>query len=163
MIVIRKIDMPEDCEACLEIYNYYIKNSTATFEEEPLSLEVFSQRIEKITRKYPFFVAENDGKIIGYAYLAEFNDRSAYRFTADLSVYLLHSEISRGVGGQLLAAVENAGKEIGIKHIISIITAENEKSLRFHEKHGFVKRGELVDVGYKFGRPLDVYYYQKTL
>ena len=63
----------------------------------------------------------------------------------------------------MLAAVENAGKEIGIKHIISIITAENEKSLRFHEKHGFVKRGELVNVGYKFGRPLSVYYYQKTL
>mgnify|MGYP004526949329 CR=1 FL=1 len=163
MISVRNIGAPDDIAACLEIYNYYIKNSTATFEEEPLSLDVFSRRIEKITRKYPFFVAENDGKVIGFAYLAEFNDRSAYRFTADLSVYLSHDEISRGVGSALLAAVEKAGKEIGIKQIISIITSENEKSLRFHEKHGFVKRGELVDVGYKFGRPLGVYYYQKTL
>ena len=163
MISVRNIGAPDDIAACLEIYNYYIKNSTATFEEEPLSFDVFSRRIEKITRKYPFFVAENDGKVIGFAYLAEFNDRSAYRFTADLSVYLSHDEISRGVGGALLAAVEKAGKEIGIKQIISIITSENEKSLCFHEKHGFVKRGELVDVGYKFGRPLGVYYYQKTL
>ena len=163
MISVRNIGAPDDIAACLEIYNYYIKNSTATFEEEPLSLDVFSRRIEKITRKYPFFVAENDGQVIGFAYLAEFNDRSAYRFTADLSVYLSHDEISRGVGSALLAAVEKAGKEIGIKQIISIITSENEKSLRFHEKHGFVKRGELVDVGYKFGRPLGVYYYQKTL
>ena len=163
MTVIRKIGKPGDCEACLEIYNYYIKNSTATFEEEPFSLDSYSRRIEKITEKYPFFVAENDGKVIGFAYLAEFNDRSAYRFTADLSIYLSHSEISRGVGGMLLSAVETAGKEIGIKHIISIITGENEKSLRFHEKHGFVQRGELVDVGYKFGKILSVYYYQKTL
>lgn len=82
----------DDIEYCLEIYNYYILNSTSTFEEEALSFEDFKQRIFNITRKYPFLVAESGGRIIGYAYLNEYNSRSAYRITANLSVYLRSEE-----------------------------------------------------------------------
>ena len=152
-----------DIAQCLEIYNYYIESSTATFEEEKLSLNEFSERLKRIAAEFPFFVAEENGKISGYAYLDHYNTRSAYRYTADLSIYLARNAVSRGTGGMLLEAVESAGAKRGIKNIISLVTEENEVSCRFHEKHGFEKMGKLESVGFKFGKWLGVYFYQKQI
>lgn len=153
----------DDIEYCLEIYNYYILNSTSTFEEEALSFEDFKQRIFNITRKYPFLVAESGGRIIGYAYLNEYNSRSAYRITANLSVYLSHHETAKGIGSALLNSLTERAKERNIKMIVSLITEENAHSINFHEKHGFKKAGFLEDVGIKFGKRLGVYFYQKRV
>ena len=80
-------DSAEDLARCLEIYNYYIENTVITFEETPLSAEAWTDRIRRIRDAYPFLVAEEDGVIVGYAYLDSYNSRSAYRYTADLSIY----------------------------------------------------------------------------
>lgn len=162
MINIRPIKS-EDVERCLEIYNYYIENTTVTFEEEPLGVSEFRERIKRISEKYPFLVAEEDGNVLGYVYLDEFNPRSAYRFTADLSVYLDAKAQKRGVGTFLLKAVEEKGKELGLRNIVSLITSENEKSVRFHEKNGFELKGKLENVGVKFQKTLSVFYYQKSI
>ena len=153
----------DDIEKCLEIYNYYILNSTATFEEYPLSLPAFKERILNITKKYPFLVAQSSSKIIGYAYLDEYNSRSAYRITADLSVYLSAAETAKGAGSALLNELIARAKAQNIEMIVSLITEENAPSIAFHEKHGFKKSGFLEDVGIKFKRHLGVYFYQKKI
>ena len=110
-----------------------------------------------------FLVAEDDGEVLGYAYLDKFNERSAYRFSADFSIYLSYDRVRRGVGSLLLSEIEKHAKGAGIKNIISIITEENAASVAFHKKHGFIFAGESKSVGLKFGKTLSVKYYQKTI
>ncbi len=152
-----------DAAECLEIYKYYITETTVTFEEQPPTVSEFENRISRITGEYPFLIAESEGKTVGYAYLDKYNERSAYRFAADFSVYLDRNLRGAGTGSKLLKAIEKEAKINGIKNIISIITEENAASVRFHEKHGFLKRGCMHKIGFKFGKWLDVLFYQKTL
>lgn len=117
----------------------------------------------KIADNFPFLVAVENNEVIGYAYLNAFNKRSAYRYTADLSLYLNKDYCHKGIGNFLYCEVEKQAKQFGIKNLISIITAQNENSLRFHEKMGFLYIGELKEVGYKFNQWLSVKYYQKRI
>lgn len=162
MLQIRPIE-DRDIAACLAIYNYYIEHTTITFEEEPLSMAAFSARVRRIRGGYPYLVAEEDGTVVGYAYLDAYNERSAYRYTADLSIYLAHDCLSRGVGSALLTAIERLAEQQGLRNIVSIITEENVRSLAFHERHGYREVGRLYKSGLKFGRWLDVAFYQKIL
>ena len=104
-MIIRNIK-EEDIRRCVEIYNYYIINSTATFEEQPLTEAQFAERVKRISAGYPYLVAEEDGKVVGYAYLDKYNERSAYRYTADLSVYLDKNCVAKGTGSLLYERVE---------------------------------------------------------
>ena len=161
-MTVRKLN-DGDIVRCLEIYNYYIEETTVSFEETPLTLEKFTERVNRIREEYPFIVAEDGKKVVGYAYLDRFHERSAYRFTADLSIYLDKDLLAKGTGGLLLDEIERRGKDMGITNIISLVTGENVRSAAFHEKHGFRLVGRLEKVGVKFGKILDVFYYQKAL
>lgn len=161
-MVIRKV-CKDDVVQCLAIYNYYIENTCITFEEKPLTYKQFERRVVRIAERYPFFVAVEKDKVLGYAYLDAFNDRSAYRYTADLSIYVDKDFLHNGTGSRLLAETEDAAKRAGIETLIAIVTASNENSMRFHARHGFICRGTLENVGYKFGKWLSVSYYQKTI
>lgn len=159
---VRKLE-ENDIARCLEIYNYYIEETTVSFEEETLTTERFAERVHRICSEYPFIDAEDGGRVVGYAYLDRFHERSAYRYTSDLSIYLDKDCLARGTGGVLLEEIERLGKKQGITSIISLATGENSRSCAFHEKHGFKLVGRLEKVGVKFGRELDVFYYQKQL
>ena len=161
-MIVRKLT-ENDIGRCLEIYNYYIEETTVSFEEEPLAYDAFAARVGRISASYPFVVAEEDGVVVGYAYLDRFHERSAYRFTADLSIYLDKNCLARGTGGMLLEETEKLGAEMGITNIISLVTGENARSVAFHEKHGFKQVGCLEKVGVKFGKVLDVFYFQKSI
>ena len=90
---------PEEIAACTELYNYYIENTCITLEEEPVTPEEFGARVARIMKDYPYIVARNGaGKPIGFAYLDVFNPRSAYRCTADLSIYVDRACRGSGVG-----------------------------------------------------------------
>ncbi|HBF15068.1 MAG TPA: GNAT family N-acetyltransferase [Clostridiales bacterium] len=152
-----------DLSACLAIYNRYITDTTVTFEETPLTEADWRARVARITERYPYLVACEGDRILGYAYLDAYSERSAYRFTADLSVYLDQAATGKGIGGALLAELERRAAEMGIVNLISIVTGENRVSMAFHEKHGFVQVGRPEKVGFKQGRWLDVVFYQKRL
>ena len=155
---------PEDIAACTELYNYYIENTCITLEEEPVTPEEFGARAARITKDYPYIVARDGaGKPIGFAYLDVFNPRSAYRCTADLSIYVDRACRGSGVGQKLYAEIERLGRERGIENLISIITSDNEGSLRFHRKNGFTEIGVMPAVAFKFGKYLDVSFFQKHL
>lgn len=154
----------KDIEKCLEIYNYYIKNTSFSLEEEELSLEVYRARVAGITKKYPFIVAHDEsGEAVGFAYLNVFNERSAYRHTADLSIYVDNHHTHEHIGEILLAALEKLAADYGITNIISIITDINAASVKFHEKRGFVCVGRIADIAIKFGKSCGIYYYRKKL
>lgn len=154
----------EDIAACTELYNYYIENTCITLEEEPVTPEKFGARAARITKDYPYIVARDGaGKPIGFAYLDMFNPRSAYRCTADLSIYVDRACRGSGVGQKLYAEIERLGRERGIENLISIITSDNEGSLRFHRKNGFTEIGVMPAVAFKFGKYLDVSFFQKHL
>lgn len=161
-MIIRDIE-EKDIKSCLDIYNYYIKNTTVTFEETLMSYDDFLNRVNTIKSKYPYLVLEEDSRVIGYVYLDKFSNRSAYRCTVDLSIYLDKDYTNKGYGKLLLSEIEKKARELNIKNIISIITKENTASIKFHEENGFIKVGELKDVGYKFNRFLSNTYYQKSL
>ena len=154
----------KDVSKCLEIYNYYIENTCHTLEEDKLKLEDFKKRCEDICEKFPFIVLESDnGKVVGYAYLSTFHPRSAYRATADLSIYVDKDCLHNHAGEKLLKEIENRARERGITNLISIVTDENVNSLNFHLKNGFVLEGTIHDVAVKFGKVLGVYYLRKPL
>ncbi len=162
-MIIRNLE-DKDIAKCLEIYNYYIENTCFTLEEKKLSLDEFSKRCHTIIKKYPFIVLENDLKeVIGYAYLNTFNSRSAYKITADLSIYVSKSHLHEHAGKILLVNIEKLAKEYNIQNIISIVTSENPNSYSFHIKNGFILEGTIHDCAIKFNKLISVNYFRKNL
>lgn len=152
-----------DVKFCADIYNYYVKNSCFTLEEKELSFSEYDKRVKSVIKNYPFLVAENDGEIVGFAYLSAFNERSGYRYTADLSVYVKNDCIRAHTGQKLYDEIEKRAGKLGIKNVVSIITQANDASVKFHEKNGFVNEGRLCGVAEKFGNVYDVIFMRKEI
>ena len=145
------------------IYNYYIENTTATLELEVLTEESFRARVEKIRERFPYLIYEENGEILGYAYLNDFNPRGGYRFTADLSLYVAHGARGKGIGRALYETIEPMAKERGLCNIISLITSENEASLAFHKALGFERVAQIDNIAHKFDRWIGLCYCIKRI
>lgn len=154
---------PADEKTCAEIYNYYIENTVVTLEETPLSLEEFSDRVKRIKESFPYIVAKRGDEVLGYAYLDKFNPRSAYRITADLSIYVSKDHRGEHIGSMLYAEIEKRAKEMKFENIVSLVTGENESSIAFHLSRGFNIAGKLEKVAFKFGRYQNLIYLIKAL
>jgi len=153
-----------DAQAIADIYNYYIKNTVVTFEEQAISKNDILERMEKITgANLPWLVAEDGGVVIGYAYAGKWNVRSAYRDTVESTVYLSHSSVAKGWGTRLYQALFDTLRDKSIHTIIGGITLPNPASIALHEKFGMKKVAHFQEVGYKFGQWLDVGYWQMEL
>lgn len=158
-MIIREAKL-DDAEQIAEIYNYYIQNTHHTFETEPLSADVMRKRIEKVSDEYPFLVAEEDGEIYGYAYANQFKLRQAYKFAAEVSIYVKSDTKQRGIGTMLYEKMFDELEETDIHAIVAGIALPNDGSVRFHEKLGFEKVAHFREIGYKLGRWIDVGYWQ---
>ncbi len=157
--MIQEADIPR----ILEIYNWYIANSMATFEIDALSLEEFTNRVHGITERYPWIVLEEEGKIVGYAYLSAFNPRKAYAWTCDLAIYLDHEVRGKGYGTLLMQAMIDLAKKDGYVKMVSLVTTGNTASEKLHEKLGFRNVGTLENTGLKHGKWLGVSFFLKDL
>ena len=154
----------EDIEACLRIYNYYIKNTCFTLEEDLLDLDTFTKRCNSIKSKFPFIVARDESNnILGYAYLNTFNPRSAYRRSADLSIYIDNNHTHEHLGKYLLDEIIKLVEKYNIDIIVSIVTSENENSVKFHLKNNFTLEGTLHNVAYKFNKDISISYFVRHL
>ncbi len=154
----------QDAEAIAEIYNYYICNTVITFEEENLNPSDLVDRIQKVQESgYSWLVAEDKGKVIGYAYSSKWSDRAAYKNTAEVSVYLSPHIKSKGWGTKLYEALFSRLRERSIHVVIGGITLPNPASIAIHEKFGMEKVAHFKQVGYKYGEWLDVGYWQVQL
>lgn len=146
------------------IYNHYVRHTVVTFEEAPVSTRVMEARISAVRgHSLPWLVAENRDGVVGYAYAAQFKDRSAYRFCTETTVYLAHGREGQGIGTRLYSELLAALRAQGIRTAVGIIALPNEPSVTLHEKLGFQRAGVLTAVGFKLERWVDVGYWQKLL
>ena len=150
----------DDAAQIAEIYNYYIAESTATFEEALLTAEDMARRIATVTAMYPWLVAERDGAVVGYAYASEFKSRSAYRHTVETSIYMRRGQTAKGTGSRLYSNLLARLALRGVHTAIGVLALPNPQSVALHEKLGFRNAGVLLEAGYKFGAYIDVAYYQ---
>ena len=112
---------------------------------------------------HPVIIAEDAGKVIGYAYASFYRPRAAYRFTCEDSIYLDKDAIGRGIGGALLDRLLEESRAAGFKKMLAGITAERANSTRLHKKHGFRFIGKYEALGYKFDRWLDIVHMQRAV
>jgi L-amino acid N-acyltransferase len=149
-------DQPE----ILDIYNEAVLNTTATFDTEPRSHVAQMEWFKKHKKNHPVFVAEEDGEIVGWSSLSPWSDRCAYDTTVEVSVYIHKDHRGKGLGKKLLEVVTLEGKKVNNHTVISRISEGNQASIHLHEKLGYRHVGVLKEVGFKFGKYLDVYMMQ---
>jgi L-amino acid N-acyltransferase YncA len=160
--MIREVQ-PGDAAAISDIYNQYVKNSTATFEESPVTVEEMEDRIRTIVRDYPWLVYEIEGRIVGYTYARRWRDRASYRNTVETGTYLGVGYTGKGIGTELKKAILDELKARGFHAVISGIALPNPVSIALVEKFGFRKVAHFREVGNKFGKWIDVGYWQLML
>jgi L-amino acid N-acyltransferase YncA len=157
---IRKATL-EDAAQIAEIYNYYIKTSHATFELETIDAAEMQSRIsETFQKNYPFFVCVENEEIVGYAYGRYFRPRRAYMHSIEVSVYIKNGAEAKGIGTRLYEKLLHEILQKDFHAIIAGISLPNDASVKLHEKFGFEKVAHFREVGFKFGRWIDVGYWE---
>jgi phosphinothricin acetyltransferase len=154
-----------DLGAINAIYNYYVLHSTATYQTEPATAEERAAWFAGHGPLHPVLVAEQTpaGGVVGWASLSPFHPRAAYRQTAETSVYVQHGQQRRGVGRALMEELIRQAETLGYHALIGGVSADQTASVGLHSALGFVEVGRLREVGYKFGRWLDVVYMERLL
>lgn len=142
----------QDAQAVLDIYNYYVLNTTVTFDIDPISLETFKTKIEHIQANYPFLVFEEDGHILGYAYGSRFRPKPAYDYVVESTVYVKHGHHGKKIGTLLYAELLNKLKQMDLHTVVGVLTVPNDASIKLHERFGFKQVAKLDEVGFKFGQ-----------
>ena len=153
-----------DAAALTDIYNYYILNTVVTFEEQPITALEMSNRITEVTdAELPWLVAEQNRMIVGFAYASKWKGRCAYRYSAEVTIYLSHSMTSNGIGSALYSELFLRLRANSIHVVLGGISLPNDASIALHEKFGMSKAAHFDEVGFKFGNWVDVAYWQGKL
>jgi phosphinothricin acetyltransferase len=163
MIIVRDAT-EEDLPQILEIYNDIIVNTTAVYDYHPHTLAMRKEWFE--TRKaegYPIFVAEENKTIVGFSTIGSFRKWAAYKYAVENSVYVASSYRGRGLGKLLLEPLITASKALNKHCILAGIDASNDASIALHKTYGFIEVAHFKEVGYKFGKWLDLKFLQLTL
>ena len=168
-ITIRKATKA-DAEAIQTIYAPYVRETAVSFEYDVPSVEEMAKRIEEVQKTHPWIVAEEDGKIVGYAYAHAFYGRAAYQWAVETSIYVDRQDKRKGIGKKLHDTLEDRLKKQGILNMnacIAYIEPEEEHltqdSVRFHERMGYTKVAHFHLCGKKFGRWYDVIWMEKII
>jgi phosphinothricin acetyltransferase len=153
-----------DLPAINDIYNYYVDRSTCTYQTEHESLAGREAWFaEHSPDKYPVTVVEHDGRVVGWGSLSKFRPRAAYAPTVEASVYIHHDYHRRGLGRMLLVDLIARARAAGFHSLMGGVSADQTASLALQESLGMVRVAHLKEVGFKFGRWLDVIYLQLML
>ena len=152
-----------DVESILKIYEPYITEQATSFELTLPSLKDFHRRFQAIAEKFPWFVAEHNGVITGYAYASAHRERAAYQWSCEVSVYLDSRYHKRGIGRQLYTTLFQELKTKGFRNALAGITLPNEPSEKIHKAMGFELIGVYKNIGQKFDKWHDVAWYQLEL
>lgn len=150
-----------DVPAITNIYNHYVEHSYATMQCEKATTDFFKEKLETVFKSGHFWVvAEEDGKVIGYAYSGAWNPREGYKQTCEVSVYLSPEATAKGIGSQLYTELFDRLKKARMQVIIAVIGLPNDASIALHEKFGMKKVAHFPRMGFKLGKWRDVGYWQ---
>jgi L-amino acid N-acyltransferase YncA len=152
-----------DADSIRGIYNHYVRESCISFEEDPVSAQEMRSRIKEYSKESPWIVCEVDGKVLGYSYASKWRARSAYRHSAETTVYVDKDAKSKGIGSALYEELIGRLRRQGLHALMAGIALPNEASQRLHEKFGFKKVAHFPEVGWKLGRWVDVGYWELLL
>lgn len=158
--MIRNVRPAEDAAAISEIYNYYVTDTVVTFEIDPIDAKTMRQRIEEISARFPYLVYEQDGKVLGYCYASTWRSRAAFDHTVETTVYLHKEWIGKGLGHLLYQELVGRLRTANFHVAVAGITLPNTQSVALHEKFGFRKVAHFTEVGNKFGKWLDVGFWE---
>ena len=154
---------PRDAAPICDIYNYYVRETVVTFEESPVLEAEMAKRIADVTSHLPWLVWEENGAIVGYAYASPWKVRAAYRHAVEASIYLAPNATGRGLGSRLYTALIAELRQRGLHCVIGGAALPNAASVALHQNLGFRKVAEFREVGFKFGRWIDVAYWELML
>ena len=154
-----------DIPAITAIYRHHVLHGLATFEiEPPTTTEMAARHAAVCKLGLPWFVAESNGAVAGYAYASVYRARPAYCYTVEDSVYVDKDHAGSGIGSALLPALIDGCERAGRRQILAVIgDSANLASIRLHEKFGFARVGTLPAVGYKFERWVDSVLMQRAV
>lgn len=170
MIKIREVSV-DDTAQLLEIYALYVRDTAISFEYTVPSIEEFHKRVLRILQKYPYLVAEEDGKVLGYAYADEFKGREAFNWTVETSIYVESGCRNSGIGRKLYDALEQELRLRGFNSMCACIAFTDDSqdpyltngSVNFHEKQGFSLVAHFHRCGWKFSRWYDMVWMEKLI
>jgi len=149
-----------DSKEVAGIYNFYIINTSITFEENPVSEDEMKNRIKSHNVNLPWIVYEENSEILGYAYATEWKSRSAYKFSVESTVYLKQGRQGKGLGTKLYQELLQRIECRNVHVVIGGIALPNKPSIALHEKLGFEKVAQFKEVGFKFEKWIDVGYWE---
>ena len=161
-IVIRPVE-PGDMPAIRKIFNHYIKSSRAIFMEDEVGEGWESSFIDAHSPTRPAIAAISDGSIAGWASISDYSSRCCYRDTGEISVYVDEKMQGHGLGKRLAVEIEERALEAGLHSLVALIESGNAPSISLFERLGYERIGLLREAGFKFGKRLDVVYYQKII
>ena len=156
----------DDMKQIAEIYNYYVTNSVVTFDIEATTEQTWTEKLEYLEGlELPFIVAQSaSGTIFGFAYVAPWRQKAAYRRTVEDTIYLRPAAIGKRIGTRLLTELIERSRAAGVKEIVAVISDKGaDPSIALHEAFGFKRQGHLAKVGFKFNRWLGTVLLQKSL
>lgn len=159
-----------DAQALLNIYSPYVEHTAITFEYDVPSVEEFASRIKNTLQKYPYLVAEKNGRLLGYVYASPFHERPAYDWAVETSIYVDQNIKHQGIGRRLHDALEDALRSQGILNMNACIAYPPEEdeyldknSVEFHTHMGYRLVGEFYKCGYKFHRWYNMVWMEKLI
>lgn len=162
MIRFKKVE-EQHIEALRAIYLYYIHESTATYHKREISLEEMRELLVIDHPKYESYGIWDEEHLCGYVILTRFKEREAFDYTAEITIYLKKGYEGKGIGNKALEFIEKRALTKELHVLMALICGENIGSIKLFEKNGYVKCAHYKEVGYKFGRWLDLVCYQKTI
>ena len=159
---------PEDAEQLLEIYTPFVISedsslSNVSFELAAPDVEEFRQRIQDISKQFPYLVGEVNGQILGYVYCHPYRERLAYQWAVEVTIYLAPAGQGKGLGSLLYETMEKLLCLQGVTMAYSCITVGNDHSIKMHEALGYRLIGTFTNSGYKNGQWLDTVWLEKQL
>ncbi len=154
---------PDDKNAIVVLFNYYIENSFAAYPEEKVPEEFFDF-LMRICQGYPTVSIKNsENEVLGFGMLRPYSPLSTFSQTAEITYFLKPEVTGQGIGKMVMEYLCQKGQERGITCILASVSSKNDGSLRFHEKNGFQECGRFQKIGMKHGQNFDVVYFQKFL
>ena len=149
-----------DAAGVAAIYDWYVANTTITFEVDPVPAAEMAQRMRAVLAAHDWLVLERGGELLGYAYAGRYHARAAYELATESTIYLRNGVGGQGLGTALYGELVRRTFARGYRHMIGGIALPNDASVRLHEKLGFVKAGHFARIGRKFERWIDVGHWQ---